>query len=1090
MKSLRRLFIAVAVPFLIALLTAGCSGIKQPPAKTLTSIAVTPATPAHLKVGATQQFTATGTFSDGTSSDISATVTWNSGTTATATISATGLATGVAAGTTQITASQAGVTSTPAVTLTVFSLTSIAVTPATPAHLKVGATQQFTATGTFSDGTSSDISATVTWNSGTPATATISATGLATGVAAGTTQITASQGGVTSTPAVTLTVISLTSIAITPNPASVAVASTISFTATGTFSDASTSNITTSVTWSSSPTSSATIVATTGVATGVANGTAQISATLGSVVAPSVTLTVGTGGTPVPVKVIIQQVNPTIPVGGVEDFTVLFGLSDGTTAAPSAAVTWSSGTTATATILTQAGIASGIAAGTTTITATSGTLIAGTTLLTVQPAVPRFTYTISPIDGVVSPFALNSASGALAPLPTLEDVGLSLQLVFEPSGKFAYAPGSDGNIRVYSVDPVSGVLTSISGGIAITSFGVNSSIGQSAVDPTGRFLYVVDGGTTNLLNAFKIDGTTGALSTIASSPTIATGSGPFGIAVTPNGKYVYVTNSGDSTLSAYKIGSDGGLTSIVLSGSVATTLNVPEIPAIDPTSTFLYVPNLSPAPTPGTVSGFTIAADGTLALVGAAATTAGVSPFGTAIDPAGKFLFVTNSGDGTVSVFPIGGGGALGTAQNFNSGSAASSTPAGIAVDQSGAFAATVNNAENTITFYGLANGVLTTKFTSETRSSAEFVSFYAGTTSPVIGPSNVFAANSGSANVSGFTANNTTGALGTATTAAGQSGNAALAADITGNFLYFTSPSGPSIGGFSVTMSTAALAPVSSFHLTTAADVPASVATEPTSRTLLFADKTGSLIETFTAGNNPASSGTTTFASVNDIAVDPQGTYVAAFGSNAITVAQISGSTGTLSCVQQPPPAPPVVPPCPAGFTQAGNWTAGAVDPTGHWIVALDSAGKALQPIAFTPIQNGFTAPDGTLTAQGSPQATGLALPSAVTFDPLGRFVFVSDAIAGKIAVFTFNESTGALTASGAPFTVDATGTGRVSIDASGTYLYAAVAGNGGSVASGVAAYKINSTTGALTALTGSPFATGAGTSGTAVVAVTSSVQ
>jgi trimeric autotransporter adhesin len=1082
MKSLRRLFIAVAVPFLIALLTAGCSGIKQPPAKTLTSIAVTPATPAHLKVGATQQFTATGTFSDGTSSDISATVTWNSGTTATATISATGLATGVAAGTTQITASQAGVTSSPAVTLTVFSLTSIAVTPATPAHLKVGATQQFTATGTFSDGTSSDISATVTWNSGTTATATISATGLATGVAAGTTQITASQAGVTSTPDVTLTVISLTSIAITPNPASVAVASTISFTATGTFSDASTSNITTSVTWSSSPTSSATIVATTGVATGVANGTAQISATLGSVVAPSITLTVGTGGAPVPVKVIIQQVNPTIPVGGVEDFTVLFGLSDGTTAPPSAAVTWSSGTTATATILTQAGIASGIAAGTTTITATSGTLTAGTTLLTVQPAVPRFTYTISPIDGVVSPFALNSAAGALAPLPTLEDGGLSLQLVFEPSGRFAYAPGSDGNIRVYSVDPVSGVLTSITGGIAITSFvGVNSSIGQSAVDPTGQFLYVVDGGTTNLLNAFKIDGTTGALSTIASSPTIATGSGAFGIAVTPNGKYVYVTNNGDSTISAYKIGSDGGLTSIVLSGSVATTLNVPEIPAIDPTSTFLYVPNLSAAPAPGTVSGFTIAADGTLALIGAAATTAGVSPFGTAIDPAGKFLFVTNSGDGTVSVFPIGGGGALGTAQNFNSGSGASSTPAGIAVDPSGAFAATVNNAENTITFYGLANGVLTTKFTSETRASAEFVSFYAGTTNPAIGPSNVFAANSGSGNISGFTATSSTGVLGTGTPTTAQAGNSSLAADITGNLLYSVSPTGMLIGGFSVTPSTAAIAALTSapFALTPNTDVPSDIATEPSSRTVYVADSTANAVDVFTTGATLTSVGTNSFTSAKAVAVDPQGVFIIVFGNGSITSAGISGFTGTL-----------VLGGAATTLVQAGNWTSGAIDPTGHWIVALDSTGKALQSIAFTPVQNGFAAPDGTLTATGVPFATaGVTAPSSVAFDPLGSFVFVSDATNGTVTAFAFNEFTGAITATGKSTTVSPTGTGKVSIDASGTYLYAAVTGNGGSTPSGVNAYKINSD-GSLTLVAGSPFATGAGTSGTAGVAVTSTVQ
>src|SRR5258707_7884372 len=148
--------------------------------------------------------------------------------------------------------SAGGALTRPAVPLTARAvpLTSIAAAPATPASLKVGATQQFTATGTFSDSTTADISSTVTWTSGTPGTATISSTGLATGVAAGTTQITASKSGVTS-PAVTLKVISLASIAVTPNPASVAVASTVQFTATGTYSDASTANITTQVTWAS-----------------------------------------------------------------------------------------------------------------------------------------------------------------------------------------------------------------------------------------------------------------------------------------------------------------------------------------------------------------------------------------------------------------------------------------------------------------------------------------------------------------------------------------------------------------------------------------------------------------------------------------------------------------------------------------------------------------------------------------------------------------------------------------------------------------------------------------------------------------------
>jgi hypothetical protein len=93
---------------------------------TLKSIAVTPASPSIVK-GATQQFTATGTYSDGSTQNITTSVTWTSGTTSVATINSGGLATGVAAGTSNITASQSGVTS-PADVLTVTVATSSSAT--------------------------------------------------------------------------------------------------------------------------------------------------------------------------------------------------------------------------------------------------------------------------------------------------------------------------------------------------------------------------------------------------------------------------------------------------------------------------------------------------------------------------------------------------------------------------------------------------------------------------------------------------------------------------------------------------------------------------------------------------------------------------------------------------------------------------------------------------------------------------------------------------------------------------------------------------------------------------------------------------
>ena len=167
----------------------------------LVSIAITPTNPSIPK-GLTQQFTATGTYSDQSTQNLTSTATWSSTTPAVATISTSGLATGVAAGSSLISATLGGITSNSAV-LTVVppTLVSIAVTPAS-ASISQGLTQQFTATGTYSDQSTQNLTTTATWQSGTPAVATISATGLATGVSNGTSSITAVAGGITSNAAV------------------------------------------------------------------------------------------------------------------------------------------------------------------------------------------------------------------------------------------------------------------------------------------------------------------------------------------------------------------------------------------------------------------------------------------------------------------------------------------------------------------------------------------------------------------------------------------------------------------------------------------------------------------------------------------------------------------------------------------------------------------------------------------------------------------------------------------------------------------------------------------------------------------------
>lgn len=322
--------------------SSATTGIVSSPATltvttaTLQSIAVTPAN-ATLAAGGTQQFTAMGTFSDGGTQDITRDVSW---TTTNAGVVAIGQSTGVAIGqgpgTAQIAATLGGVLSLPStVTVTAAVLQSIAVTPAS-ASLAKGATQQLTATGTFSDGSTQNVTTTATWASSNTTTATVgSGTGLVVGVAQGTTQISATLGSVVSpNAAMTVTSATLQAIAVTPASFTIAKGTSGQFTAAGNYTDGTKQNLTTAVTWSSTPSSVGTIGANTGLAFGAGAGTAQITATQGGVGIPTglATGSFNTKTDSFPDLIVTSQVTNQV--------MVLLGNGDGTFTDPKKAVTY------------------------------------------------------------------------------------------------------------------------------------------------------------------------------------------------------------------------------------------------------------------------------------------------------------------------------------------------------------------------------------------------------------------------------------------------------------------------------------------------------------------------------------------------------------------------------------------------------------------------------------------------------------------------------------------------------------------------------------------------------------------------------
>lgn len=160
----------------------------------LQSIDVTTATPS-IANGTRAQFTATGHFDDSTTQDLTSQVTWTSSESSVSisnTLGSNGLATSTALGaaSSTITATLGVISGLTTLTVNDVTLTSMSVTPAT-ATIKENHTQQFTATGAFSDGSTQVMTGEVTWNSLDTSTATITPTGLATGKLAGSTTITA-----------------------------------------------------------------------------------------------------------------------------------------------------------------------------------------------------------------------------------------------------------------------------------------------------------------------------------------------------------------------------------------------------------------------------------------------------------------------------------------------------------------------------------------------------------------------------------------------------------------------------------------------------------------------------------------------------------------------------------------------------------------------------------------------------------------------------------------------------------------------------------------------------------------------------------
>jgi 6-phosphogluconolactonase len=458
----------------------------------------------------------------------------------------------------------------------------------------------------------------------------------------------------------------------------------------------------------------------------------------------------------------------------------------------------------------------------------------------------------------------------------------------------------------------------------------------------------------------------------------------------------------------------------------------------------------------------------------------GVSEGAVTVDPSGRFAYVNNFSN-SISAFTI----------NASTGQltpvpgspfAALGDPQAVTVDPSGRFAYVPNGTDNNVLAYTIdgATGALTPIAGSPFAAGQDVASV-------AIDPSGRFAYvgnvedDDNKGDVSAYTINSTTGAL---TPIAGSpflsgSGGGVLAAAPSGEFGYVLglAPSQPpgthQITAFSINATSGAPTEVAGSPFTLGEPSNGTMVMAPSGKFIyVLGDNIGDLIQALSV--NPTTGALTpvpgspfaTDIEPSSAVADPNGKllYVTNAGSNDVWTYTIADN---------------------GALTFLNTARAKVQDVAGSLAIVGGSASVTYTP-KFAYVINGSTnnisaytinASNGHLAAvSGSPFATG-ALPVSVAVDPSGRFAYVANENGDSVSAYTINSSSGALTPiSGSPF---AAGNGPVSVavDPSGRIAYAANGANGGNGSPGpsISAYTINTNTGALTAIGGSPFSTGA---------------
>ena len=335
----------------------------------------------------------------------------------------------------------------------------------------------------------------------------------------------------------------------------------------------------------------------------------------------------------------------------------------------------------------------------------------------------------------------------------------------------------------------------------------------------------------------------------------------------------------------------GALTSV---GTAVTGTN-PQSVAVDPTGRFAFVTNRGVTATG--VQAYTInQSTGALTSVGTAAT--GSTPYGVAVDPTGRFVFVTNNGVTATGVQAYTINQSTGALTSV--GTAATGTyPSNVAVDPTGRFVFVTNNgsAATGVQFYTInqSTGALTSVGTAATMLAPHGVA---------VDPTGRFAFVTGTSSVQAYTINQSTGALTSVGAVSAGTNPNYVAVDPTGRFVFVSNYNSANVQSYTINQSTGALTSVGTTPATLT--LPQAVAVDPTGRFVFVVNYGANTVQAYTinqsTGALTSAGAVATGTGPGGVAVDPTGRFsfvtnygAAATGVQSYRINNFAANSGTF---------------------------------------------------------------------------------------------------------------------------------------------------------------------------------------------------